>query len=37
VIEERLVIVADGSEVRANTAAPSPLMVTATGKRIDHR
>lgn len=36
-IEERMVIVHDGGEVRSITAAPAALMVTAVGKRIDRR
>jgi hypothetical protein len=36
-IEERMVIVRDGGEVRSMTAAPAALMVTGVGKRIDRR
>jgi hypothetical protein len=37
VLEERLVIMHDGSEVRAMTLSPAALMVTGVGKRIDRR
>ena len=37
IIEERMVIVHDGSEVRSMTASPAGLMVTAVGKRMDRR
>jgi hypothetical protein len=37
VIEERMVIVQDGREIRSMTASPPPLMVTAVQKRIDRR
>ena len=37
VIEERMVIMHDGSEVRAMTLSPAGIMVTAVSKRIDRR
>lgn len=37
VIEERMVIVLDGREIRSMTASPAPLMVTAVQKRTDRR
>jgi hypothetical protein len=36
-IEERMVVVHDGSEVRSMTASPAGIMVTAVGKRMDRR
>jgi hypothetical protein len=36
-IEERMVIVDHGSEIRSMSAAPPPVMVTAIQKRIDRR
>lgn len=36
-IEERLVILHQGSEVRAMTLSPAGLMVTGVAKRIDRR
>ena len=36
-IEERLVIVHDGSELRSMTASPLAIMATAVHKRIDRR
>jgi hypothetical protein len=36
-IEERMVIVHDGSEVRSMTASPAGVMVTAVHKRMDRR
>ncbi len=37
VIEERLVILHQGTEVRAMTLSPAGLMVTGVAKRIDRR
>jgi hypothetical protein len=37
VIEERMVIVRDGGEIRSMTASPLPVMVTTVQKRIDRR
>jgi hypothetical protein len=36
-IEERMVIVSAGREIRSMTASPAPVMVTAVHKRIDRR
>lgn len=36
-IEERMVVVHDGSEVRSMAASPAGLMVAAVGKRMDRR
>jgi hypothetical protein len=36
-IEERLVIVDDGNEIRSMTALPAPVMVTGVHRRIDTR
>lgn len=36
-IEERLVVVDKGNEIRTITGNPPPLMVTAVHTRIDHR
>ena len=34
-LEERLVIVDDGNEIRSMTSLPPPVMVTGVHKRID--
>jgi hypothetical protein len=36
-IEERLVIVDDGNEIRTMTVLPPPLMVTGVHRKIDVR
>jgi hypothetical protein len=37
VVEERMVIVDDGGEVRSFSASPLPIMISAVQKRIDRR
>jgi hypothetical protein len=37
VLEERLVIVDDGEEIRGITSSPLPVMVTSVSRRIDTR
>ena len=37
VVEERMVIVGDGREIRAISASPLPVMISGVQKRIDRR
>jgi hypothetical protein len=37
VLEERLVIVHDGSEIRSIVGSPQGVMVSAVHKRVDRR